>query len=186
MRRLLQFGLVLTLVALAGCKGVKYNADYNTDADFSKYRTYAWNPIGNRMTNDPRFRGDIIQQRIVRSTEKALNEMGLTKADSATSADLLLTSITGIDARITATQVESHYGYSYWWGSYGWATTYQAYYDQGTIVLDLMENGPGGQDMLVYRGYATGGIEEKQREPEDMDRNMDRIMATILADYPGR
>lgn len=186
MRKLLHVGLVLTLVALAGCKGVKYHSDYSTSVDFSKYRTYAWNPKGNSMSNDPRFRGDIIQARIVRSTEKALNGFGLTKADSAAAADLLLTSITGIDARITATQVESHYGYSYWYGSFGWATTYQAYYDQGTIVLDLMENGPGDEDMLVYRGYGTGGIKEKQREPDDMDRDMDRIMAKILANYPGR
>lgn len=186
MRKLIHVGLMLTLVAVAGCKGVTYRSDYNTDADFSKYRTYAWNPKGNSITNDPRFRGDIIQARIERSTEKALNSFGLAKADSPANADLLVTSHTGIDARITATQVQSHYGYSYWWGSYGWATTYQAYYDQGTIVLDLMENGPGNEDMLVYRGYGTGGIEEKQREPDEMDRNMDRVIAKILADYPGR
>ena len=186
MRKAFHVGIVLTLVALAGCKGVKYHADYNTDVDFTKYRTYAWNPKGNSITNDPRFRGDIIQARIERSTEKALGRIGLIKADSAADADLLVTSLTGVDARITATQVQSHYGYSYWWGSYGWATTYQAYYDQGTIVLDLMENGPGTQDMLVYRGYGTGGIEEKQREPEQMDRNMDTVMSRILDNYPGR
>ena len=186
MRKLIYVGVVLALVAAAGCKGVKYHSDYNTDTDFTKYRTYAWNPNGNSITNDPRFRGDLVQARIVRSTEKALVGLGLSKADSPGSADLLLTSFAGIDARITATQVQSHYGYSYWWGSYGWATTYQAYYDQGTIVLDLMENGPGGEDRLVYRGYATGGIEEKPREPDEMNRNMDRIMQQILADYPGR
>lgn len=186
MRKLLYVGIVMSLVVVAGCKGVKYKSDYNTEVDFTKYHTYAWNPKGNSITNDPRFRGDIIQARIERSAEKALTKFGLVKADSATSADLLVTTLTGINARITATQVQSHYGYSYWWGSYGWATTYQAYYDEGTIVLDLMENGPGDQDMLVYRGYGTGGIKEKQREPDEMDRDMDRIMAKILSDYPGR
>jgi len=186
MRKLLYLGIVLTLVTVAGCKGVEYHSDHNTDIDFTKYRTYAWNPKGNSMTNDPRFRGDIIQARIERSTEKAMAGLGLTKANSPADADLLVTSLTSINARITATQIESHYGYSYWYGSFGWATTYQAYYDQGTIVLDLMENGPGVEDMLVYRGYGTGGIEEKQREPEQMDRKMDSIMSRILDNYPGR
>jgi hypothetical protein len=49
-----------------------------------------------------------------------------------------------------------------------------------------MENGPGDEDMLVYRGYGTGGIEQKQREPDEMDRKMDRVITKILADYPGR
>jgi hypothetical protein len=186
MRRHTIAAVLLTLVAAAGCKGITYRSDYNTERDFTKYSTYAWNPIGNNLTNDPRFRGDIIEARIMRSTEKALAQVGLTAAASADRADLLVTFHAGVDARITATQVQTHYGYDYYWGSYAFGTTYQAYYDQGTIVLDMMENGPGGEDQLVYRGYATGGIKEKQREPQDMDRDMDRIMANIVANYPGR
>lgn len=185
-RGLLLAGIVLGLAATLACKGVQYHSDYNTDIDFTKYRTYAWNPKGNHFTDDPRFRGDLVQARIVRSTQKALADLGLAQADSAADADLLVTFHAAVDSRITATQVQAHYGYDYYWGSYAFGTTYQAYYDQGTIVLDLMENGPGEEDQLVYRGYATGGIEEKPREPDEMDRNMDRVMANIMADYPRR
>ncbi len=177
--------LALALGATAGCKGVSYTSDYDTDAGFSKYRTYAWNPKGNNMPNDPRFRGDIVEARIIRSTNKAMQEVGLTPAASAENADLLITFHAGLDARITATQVQAHYGYDYYWGGYAVGTTYQAYYDQGTIVFDLMANLPGGEDKLVYRGHATSGIEEKPREPAEMDQNMDRIMSNILGNYPG-
>jgi len=186
MRRCLHAGVLLAVIALAGCKGVQYHSDVNPEMDLSKYRTYAWNPRGNNFTDDPRFRGDLIQARIVRSTDKAMAQAGFTMADSPESADLLVTFHAAVDGRITATQVQIHYGYSYYWGSFALGTSYQAFYDQGTIILDMMENGPGEEDVLVFRGYATGGIEEKPREPDEMDRNMDTIMSRIVGDYPGR
>lgn len=178
--------IAAVLLAALACKGVDYQSDYNTEIDFTKYRTYAWNPNQSTLPNDPRFNGEIIGQRIMRSTDKALAGLGLSKVASPEQADLLVNFHAAVDGRLTTTQVDAHYGYDIFWGGYAWATTYQGYYDQGTVVLDLLENQPGPEDPLVYRGYATGGIEEKPREPAEMDRNMDRIMARVLADWPTR
>ncbi|NKB88071.1 MAG: DUF4136 domain-containing protein [Acidobacteria bacterium] len=176
----------VALVALAGCKAPSYHRDVATSADFSKYSTYAWHPAGNSMTNDPRFRGDLISDRIERSANKALADIGLTPAGSPEEADLLIAFHASVDSRITAAQVQNHYGYDIFGGGWGYSTTYQAFYDQGTVILDVLENRPGGEDPLVYRGYVTGGIEEKSREPDEMDRNMDKHLREIMADWPGR
>ena len=187
MKKLARSAALVTLVlAAAACSGVKYHTDYDTGIDFTKYQTFAWHPSGSEVPDDPRFNGEIIARRIERSTEKALVAKHLSRVDSPAEADLVVAFHAAVDGRITATQVNSYYGYDIFWGGYAWATSYQGYYDQGTVVLDVLENAPGDRDKLVYRGYATGGIEEKPREPEDMDRRMDGIMADILADWPAR
>ena len=185
MKTLTRLAVLALVCSGVACSGIKFESQAAPDIDFTKYQTYAWHPQGNELPDDPRYNGEIIGRRIEASTDKAMAANSLTKV-AVEEADVLLVFHAAVDGRLTATQVNSHYGWDIWWGGWSYATTYQGYYEQGTVVLDVLENRPGEEDKLVFRGWATGGIEEKPREPDDMDRRMDKIMADIMADWPGR
>lgn len=182
---------LLALVAL-GCSGVKYNSDYAPQADFGKYQTWAWSPMGNNMPDSRKYNNSIVRQRIDDGVTYAMEAKGLRQTD-VESADLHVVYHGIVDQKVSYTTVNSYYGYSPYWGGYGawggWgggvgaSQTYAREYDEGTLIIDLLENVAGGEERLVWRGSATGTLKEAN-DPSKASVQTRQLIVEILAPYP--
>jgi len=140
----------LLLVMITSCSSAKFTTDYAPNVDFSKYTTFAWYPGGNNLPEDPRYNTSLVNERLVDAIEYALKGKGLTMVNPA-QADLLVVYHGIVQQKTSYTTVNAHYGYSPYYGGYGawggWGmgtgTTYANNYDEGTLIVDLLENVPG-------------------------------------------
>ena len=101
----------LLLVMTAACSGAKFTSDYAPNADFTKYRTFAWYPGGNNLPDDPRYNTSLVDERLVDAIEHAMTAKGLTMVDEG-EADLLVVYHAVVQQRTSYTTVNAHYGYS--------------------------------------------------------------------------
>jgi hypothetical protein len=181
---------IALLVFVASCSGAKFTSDYAPNADFTKYQTFAWSPMGNNLPDNARYNNSLTDARLVDAIEYALKGKGMTMT-SVAEADVLVVYHGAVDQRTTYTTVNSHYGYSPYYGGYGawggWGmgtgTTYQSNYDEGTLIVDLLENIPGDEDRIVWRGSVTDTI-KSNRDPEKAQREMRQGAEDLFADYP--
>lgn len=177
----LAFGLV-------ACGGAKITTDFAPNADFSKYRTYAWHPNGNDMPESPRYSSSLLDGRLMNAVDYALGLKGMTKVDPAR-ADLLVVYHAIVDSQTSYTTVNSYYGYNpYWggygrWGSWGGGTTYVNEYDEGTFILDMLENVAGDEDRIVWRGMITDQVKQAN-DPATQQQNLRNGAVKLLADFP--
>lgn len=181
----------LLLVMTAACSGAKFMTDYAPNADFTKYKTFAWFPRGNNLPDDPRYNTSLVNERLIDAIEYALKGKGLTMVNSA-QADLHVVYHAIVQQKTSYTTVHAHYGYSPYWGGYGrwggWGmstgTTYQNNYDEGTLIVDLLENVPGEEDRIVWRGSVTNTIKQGNRDPMKARREMRQGAEDLFAEYP--
>lgn len=182
----------LTISALAlglfACGGAKISTDYAPNADFSKYRTYAWHPNGNHLPENPRYASSLLDSRLMNAVDYAMGLKGMTKVD-ADRADLLLVYHAIVDSQTSYTTVNNYYGYNpYWggygrWGAWGGGTTYVNEYDEGTFILDMLENVAGDEDRIVWRGMITDQVKEAN-SAQAQQENLRNGAVKLLADFP--
>jgi len=181
--------LTLVVAAAAACSsGPRITTDHAPNADFSKYHTYAWNPRGNDLPDNPRFNSPLVDRNIRDAIEYAMNLKGMLKVEPAR-ADLLLTYHGIVDQQVNLSTIDSFYGaspywgpYGRWWG-YGGSTTYVNTFNEGTLILDMLENVAGNDDRLVWRGTATSTINEAN-DPATRRQNLRNGAVKLLADFP--
>jgi len=178
------------VVAVAGCSSAKFNSDYAPEANFSAYESYAWYPGGNNLPDDRRYNNDMIDSRIMGAVDYALQAKGLRKVDPR-EADVLVVYHAIVDQRQTFTTINSHYGYDPFWGPYGgWggygmgsSTTYANNYEEGTVVVDLLENAAGEEDRLVYRTAVTDTLKD-YNDPNKRREEMRATAIRMFENYP--
>lgn len=181
----------LLLVVSTACSGAKFTTDYAPNVDFSKYTTFAWYPGGNNLPDDPRYNTSLVNERLIDAIEFALEGKGLTMVNAA-QADLLVVYHAIVQQRTSYTTINAHYGYSPYWRGYGrwggWGmgtgTTYQNNYDEGTLIVDLLENVPGDEDRIVWRGSVTNTIKKGNRDAMTARREMRQGAEDLFAEYP--
>ncbi|NKB88070.1 MAG: DUF4136 domain-containing protein [Acidobacteria bacterium] len=183
--------LIALAVLIAGCTGPRYTTDYAPNADFTKYKTFAWSPLGNNLPDNSMYNNSLVDQRLVDAIEYALKGKGLTMANPA-QADLHVVYHVAVERMTSYTTVNSYYGYSPYWGGYGawggWGmgtgTTYQNNYDEGTLVVDLLENVPGDQERIVWRGSVTDTIKQGERDPMRAREDYRRGAEDLFLEFP--
>jgi hypothetical protein len=168
----IQMGLALGLMLLAGGSALAQNVTYNfmPGTDFSKYHTYKWITESNTHPNQ------IVEQQIKDAIDQQLATKGLTKTDGET-ADLFV----GYQVSVNQERQWNAYG-----GGMGWrfgggmATATSSTIQVGTLVLDIYE--PSSKQ-LVWRGQATKTLSPSSN-PEKNQQNLNRAMARLLKNFP--
>ena len=82
--KILKFIPLLLLFVLASCSSVRVNSDYDKNASFDGYKTYAYHKSG----IDKVEISDLDKRRILRSIDEAMAAKGFTKSDA--NPDLLI------------------------------------------------------------------------------------------------
>jgi hypothetical protein len=161
-------------IALTGCSSTTYHSDWDSAADFGRFKTFAWFDHAG-AEHQPDRPNPILDVRIRRAIAEDLLAKGLEQT-SPERADLLVTYFTAVDRQIR--MYTTGYGYGYWGG---WGMTYTQPYlhEQGTMIVDLVDN---AKDQLVWRGTLTKAL--SSTTPSD-DR-VRKAVTRLLLDFPPR
>jgi len=170
----LKFIPVLFLLVFTSCSTVRVATDYDKEANFNSYQTFAFYKPG----IDKSQISDLDKKRILRAIEENLTAKGMTKSETP---DLLISIFTKERQRVDV--YNNNFGYGWGWnpwyyGSYyGGSTVAQT--AEGTLFIDLID---AKTNNLIWQGMGnadliTGNMEKKEARIKE-------IVTKILAEYP--
>jgi hypothetical protein len=162
---------ILIAFLLTGCASMSVKVDYDSEADFSAYKTFGWMKMKERPKYSQKYPNKaLMEERIKRAVVREMEAKGYSFTDKK-KPDIVIAYHIGMQDRVSV----EHYGYSYW--RRGPRRTEVHRYKEGTLILDFVD--PKGQQ-LVWRGWATGVISG----PERMEEHIDNAVKSIIAKYP--
>ena len=168
---------LIIAIIITSCSSVRVAADYDKEADFKSYKTFAFFKTG----IDKAEISDLDKRRILRAIEAELLAKGFTKSDNP---DMLVSIFTKSQQRVDV------YNNTWGWGSYGpgWGGYGPGwgYYNQpvvstqseGTLFIDLIDM---EKKELVWQGMGTGFISQKMDKKEEQIKE---FVMKILEKYP--
>jgi hypothetical protein len=167
---------VLLLAACASAPKIFVNQD--PSADFSKYKTYNYEPV--LGTDERKGYRSILSNYMVSAMDRELQGRGYTLSDSP---DLLINFYIHTEEKIRTTQSPSmgggYYGYrGGYYGAYGGYDTTVTQYTEGTLNIDLVDNATA---TLVWEGVTVGKITDKVRE--NLEGAVNAAVPEIMAQY---
>jgi len=161
--------VILLAFLLTACSTVKVVSDYDTQTDFSKYKTFAFYKPG----IDKAKISDLDKKRIMRAIEANLISKGMTISKTP---DMLVSIFTKEKER-----VDVYNNYSYW--GYGYSPWYNGTHvstsTEGTLFIDLIDR---SKNELVWQGIGKGDL--VMTTAEKKEARIKVIVAEILALYP--
>jgi hypothetical protein len=182
MKTLGQFLALVPLLLLVACSTITTKRDFDLNAKFGDYKTYAWAPEPNTQT----FGTPAIDQAIRAAVDKELAARGLTNAQGKTPDFYVVYHVTSVQKTDVRHYTDWGYGTAYrsGYGFYtGWPgnpATYVAVdqYKVGALILDFVDV---RRQQLVWRGVASSVIGDKA---EENAAKADQAVHLLLAKYP--
>jgi len=174
----------LATLALAGCSTVKVVTDFDTEASFHSYKTFAWLPGPEKATGIARIDNPLLAKRIRKSVTRQLQLQSYVEAD-ASSADMLVGYHISLEQKVDVTTMNDYYGYGRrssraWGGSMAHSRTMVHVYETGTLVIDLVDR---QRNELVWRGSGESRLTPNPT-PEEIDKKVTEVVGAILAKFP--
>jgi hypothetical protein len=173
----LRAALVVAAAATLACSSLKTTADYDHAANFSQYKTFAFQEGTPASTQ-------FVQQRLESAIAGALQRKGMTQAP-ADSADLLVFTHAKVSTSKQLNATTMSYGgwwgpgwYGGGWGGYyggggmGTTTVQEVDIKNGTLVVDMVDR---NKKSIVWRGVASDVVDEKTVTPENIQRVVDKL-----------
>ncbi|MBT8263428.1 MAG: DUF4136 domain-containing protein [Bacteroidia bacterium] len=170
----LKFAPALLLVlVLTSCSTVRVVSDYDREANFDQYKTYAFYKPG----VDKAEISDLDKKRILRAIDAELSAKGLNKGESP---DLLVSIFTKERERVDVYNNNFGWGWGWnpWWYG-GWGNTVSTS-TEGSLYVDLID---AKTNELVWQGIGTarlitsGNIDKKEERIRE-------IVREIMMQYP--
>jgi hypothetical protein len=173
--------LVLSALTLA-CSGIKVDSDYDPSADFTQLRTWSWLPDAGK-SGDPRLDNALLDSRIRAAVKSELDAKGYTLATSGT-PDFQVAYHVSVEGKLDVDTVYhggGGYGRAgYRRGGWGYAETRVREYDEGTLLIDVLQSGSGA---LLWRGSGVATVREEST-PEKRTRRINAAVKKILERFP--
>ena len=166
MKKLLKFTpMFLLLIGLASCSSVRVAADYDREANFDNYKTFAFFKPG----IDKAEINDIDKRRILRAIEAELMAKGYTKSENP---DMLVSIFTKSNQRVDI--YNNAWGNGAWgWGGYGgwgwrsgWNNNQVTTTTEGMLFIDLIDT---NKKELIWQGSATGNLNYNSVEKKNLE-----------------
>lgn len=176
MKRLLKtLSLLLLLLVITSCTSVRVAADYDKNANFNNYKTFAFFKTG----IDKAEISDLDKRRILRAIESELLAKGFTKSENP---DVLVSLFTKSREKINIYN-NNHFGYGYgwgwspyYWGGYGGSSVTRS--TEGSLYIDLID---ASKKELVWQGMGTGYLTQNMEKKE---MRIKEFVSEIMAKYP--
>ncbi len=177
MKKLLAVAVVL-LAATVACSSMKVNNDYDHQADFSKYKTYAWHESSTNIADtDP-----LAHERFIKAIDSQLVAKGFTKASSNPDVFVTYHAEDKDQMSIDTTYMGGGWGYGRGWGWGGGgmssASTTVRRYKVGTIVLDMWD---AAEKSLVWRGTVSDTVSDN---PQKNASKIQTAAQKLFKNYP--
>ena len=165
--------ITFVFVVLSSCSSVKVAADYDKEAQFSEYKTFAFYKTG----IDKAEINDLDKRRILRAIETELLAKGFTKSETP---DLLVSIFTKSREKVNVYN-NAYAGYGYGWG---WSPYYWNNYNtvttstEGVLYIDLID---ANKKELVWQGVGTGYLSQSTNKKEE---RIKEFVSLIMEKYP--
>tara|TARA_R110000787_G_scaffold15038_5_gene46302 strand:- start:10239 stop:10778 length:540 start_codon:yes stop_codon:yes gene_type:complete len=173
--KLLKLFAVILIVTLTSCSTVKVVSDYDTKANFTQYKTFAFYKKG----IDKASVSDLDKKRIMRSIEAELVAKGFTKSDNP---DILVSIFTKSRERVNVTD-NNNFGWGFGWGYNPWfngrSNINVNQYTEGTLFIDFIDK---KSNELVWQGIGSGAM--KMKSVEKKEERIKEFVREILLSYP--
>ncbi|TBW30210.1 DUF4136 domain-containing protein [Gramella sp. KN1008] len=166
--------LLLFAVLFTSCESVRVASDYDREANFSEYGTYAFFKPG----IDKAEISDLDKKRILRAIETEMQKKGFTKSENP---DLLVSIFTKTNENINIYQHNYPYwGYGWGWHPWYWGSGFNTVNrtSEGTLYIDLIDS---EDKELVWQGMGTAAL---AREVNKKQERINEIVAKIMEKYP--
>jgi hypothetical protein len=173
MKKLKFAPLLLLVLIITSCSTVRVVSDYDREANFDQYSSYAFYKPG----IDKAEISDLDKKRILRAIDAELSAKGLNKGESP---DLLVSIFTKERERVDVYNNNFGWGWGWnpWWYG-GWGNTVSTS-TEGSLYVDLIDT---KTNELVWQGVGTarlitsGNIDKKEERIRE-------IVREIMMQYP--
>ena len=175
--------LMLCALVLA-CSGIKVDSDYDPSADFTQLRTWSWLPDAGK-SDDPRLDSGLLDSRIRAAVKSELDAKGYALATSGT-PDFQVAYHVSVEGKLDVDTVYRDYprgGYGRagrYGGGWGYAETRVREYDEGTLLIDVLQSGTGA---LLWRGSGVATVRQEST-PDKRTKRINAAVKKILARFP--
>ena len=175
--------VALTLVLLASCTSVRVVSDYDKQADFNTYKSYAFYKTG----IDKAQISDLDKKRILRAIEAELGSRGFVKSDSP---DVLISIFTKERERVDV--YNNNFGWGWGWGGFynpwvwgpgwgwGWGGNNVSTSTEGSLYIDVID---ANKKELVWQGRGVGTL-NNTKNIEKKEQRIKEFVSQILQEYP--
>jgi hypothetical protein len=186
--------LLLLLVVLMGCSRV--NTSKDKSASLNTYKTYSWKKPDVKSDN-PLYKGDLIDQSIRESLENELSQKGMVRDDE--NPDVYVKYHTLIENKqgVTSAGYTPFFGpmgyfgpgsgFGYGGGYYGgyynnyygygtWSNPIPYTYTEETLILDFID---AKTDRVVWRGSIANDV----TDASDLDEKMEESVHSIVKKF---
>ncbi|HXV27477.1 MAG TPA: DUF4136 domain-containing protein [bacterium] len=180
--------LVFLGLTAAGCAGISVSSDYDSNANFTGFKTYDWAGL-QPITGNPRLDNDILHERIRNAVDREFAAKGYQKIAGG-SPDFKVAYHVGLEDKIDVMTFNYYdYGYPAYYGTYGFrhqmgawpasqTSVYQ--YEEGTLILDIVDP---ATKKLIWRGTAKAEVSVSD-SPEKKEARIDKAVHKILLQFP--
>ena len=177
MKKLIQkaLPLIVLLIIASSCTSVRVAADYDKNADFNSYKTFAFFKTG----IDKAEISDLDKRRILRAIETELLAKGFTKSENP---DLLVSIFTKERQEVNVYN-NGFGGFGYGWG---WSPFYNNFNNnvrtstQGSLYIDLID---AEKKELVWQGKGSGYLNTSSNV-DKREARIKEFVAEIVKKYP--
>lgn len=171
---------LLALLVLSSCTSVRVLTDYDKNANFNAYKTYAFYKTG----IDKAQISDLDKKRILHAIDGEMSARGFTKSENP---DVLISIFTK-----EREQVDIYN--NYWRGGFGWGWNPYFYggpgmygnqvstRTEGSLYIDLID---AKDKQLVWQGKGVGSLYQTKKI-EKKEARIKEFVSEILEAYPPR
>lgn len=169
----LKFLPLMLLFLAASCTSVRVTTDYDTNTNFSKYKTFAFYKKG----IDKVDLSDLDKRRILKAIENEMLAKGFTISENP---DLLVNIFTKSRQKVDI--YNNNYFYGGWHHWYYGPTfgTHISKYTEGTLFIDLID---AEKKELTWQGIGSGALNTTGDVAKKEER-IKQFVAEIMAKYP--
>ena len=169
--------LLLLAFVVTSCSSVRVASDYDKNANFNDYKTFAFYKTG----IDKAEISDLDKRRILRAIESELLAKGFTKSENP---DMIVSIFTKSREKVNVYNNNSFgpYGYGWGWSPWYWNnfnSTSVSRSTEGSLYIDFIDT---KKKELIWQGTGTGYLATK-----DVDKKEIRIkefVNKIIENYP--
>lgn len=167
--------LISLVAVMASCSSVQTSYDYDKQADFSKYKTFAFSEDALNLPIE-----QLNRDRILKAVETELTAKGFTK--SATPDVLIDLQVKAKqETEAVATNTGGYYGGRYGFaGGYGTTRVDYNEYTVGSLFINMVDK---KTDKIVWQGRGSKTIDENA-SAEKRDMNINNGVKAIFMKYP--
>jgi hypothetical protein len=181
------------LLFVCGCSHLRIGTDYDTELDFSKFRSFTWlePPVTNEPSEspvedliDPFEKNSLLDKRVRQAVERDLLARGYRRAPDGRSEFQLKYHVILKDRMKLRSYPYAHYGYyGYpygYGGTLGGVSSYN--YQEGTLIIDVID---ANTHQLAWRGWAVGANREGYYTDEKVEAAVKAVLERFPPEGPG-